>query len=80
MVSILLSINLLITKESMYYLKFRLLILFSGIITVVISESSIGFIQNLFFKNIFLAILPIIFFFILYLTLFYKFKLNRLKH
>ncbi len=74
------AINLLITKESIYYLKFRLSILFSGIITVVISESSIGFIQNLFFKNIFLAILPIILFFILYLTLFYKFKLNRLKY
>ena len=74
------AINLLITKENINYLKFRLLIFFGGIITIVISESSIGFIQNLFFKNIFLALLPIIFFFILYLTLFYKFKLNWLKN
>ena len=73
------AINLLITKESIHYFKIRLLIFFGGIITIIISESSIGFIQNLFFKNIFLVLLPIVFFFILYMALFYKFKLNWLK-
>ena len=74
------AINLLITKESIHYLKFRLLIFFIGIFTIVISESSIGFIQNLLYKNILLTLIPIILFFILYLTLFYKFKLNDLKN
>ena len=68
------AINLLITKESIHYLKQRVSIFFSGIIIIVVSESSIGFIQNLFFKNIFLIVMPIILFFILYLSLVYKFK------
>ncbi len=73
------SINLLITKESPNYFKFRFLIFLFGIMVIVISESSLGFIQNLFMNNLFLILLPIILFLILYSVLFYKFKLNNIK-
>ena len=73
------SINLLITKEAPNYLKFRFLIFLIGIIVIIISESTLGFVQNLFVNNIFYILLPIISFLILYSVLFYKFKLNNIK-
>ena len=73
------SINLLITKENIYYLKYRLFIFFIGILTIIISESSLGFVENSFIKNITYIFLPIILFLITYIVLLFKFKLNHLK-
>ncbi len=70
------SINLLITKENIHYLKLRLSIFIAGIFAIIISESSIGFIENLFFNNIVFILIPIFFFFIIYTTLFFKFKIR----
>ena len=72
------SLNLLITKEYIHYLKLRFSTFAFGIFTIVISESSIGFIENLFWKNVIFILLPIIIFLIIYITVFYKFKLNLL--
>ena len=74
------SINLLITKENIHYLKLRLSIFILGIFTIIISESSIGFIENLFYKNIIFISLPVVFFFIIYSILIVKFKINFLKN
>ena len=73
------SMNFLISKENTKYLRTRFLIFFSGITAIIISESSLGFINNLFTKNIFLILIPVIFIFIIYSVLFYKFKINLVK-
>jgi len=72
------SLNLLITKEYIHYLKLRFSTFVFGIFTIVISESSIGLIENLFWKNVIFILLPIIIFLVIYITVFYKFKLNLL--
>ena len=73
------AINLAISKENINYLKFRFLIFLIGIFTIVISESSLGFVGDIFIKNVLLILLPIISILILYSFLFYKFKFNKFK-
>ena len=72
------AINLIITKENINYLKLRFSIFLFGIIVIIISESTIGFIEDIFFKNIVYIILPIVLIFTLYSILIYKFKINKL--
>ena len=72
------AINLIITKENINYLKLRFLIFLLGILAIIISESTLGFIGNIFSKNIFFIILPIILLFILYFILIYKFKFKKI--
>ena len=72
------AINLIITKENINYLKLRFSIFLIGIFVIIISESTIGFIENIFFKNIIFIILPIILIFTLYSILIYKFKLKNI--
>jgi len=72
------AINLIITKESINYLKLRFSIFLLGIFTIIVSESTLGFIGNIFSKNIFFIILPIILIFILYFILIYKFKFKKI--
>ena len=73
------SINLLITKENVNYNKFRFSIFLIGIFAIVMSESSLGFIENSFIYNFIFVLLPILSFIILYSVLFFKFKLNTYK-
>ena len=73
------SINLLITKENVNYNKFRFSIFLIGIFAIVMSESSLGFIENSFFYNFIFVLLPILSFTILYSVLFFKFKINTYK-
>ena len=73
------SINLLITKENINYFKYRFFIFLIGIIAIIVSESSLGFIENSLVNNIIFILLPLISFFIIYTILFYKFKFNHFK-
>ena len=73
------SINLLITKENVNYNKFRFSIFLIGIFAIVMSESSLGFIENSFIYNFIFVLLPILSFIILYSVLFFKFKINTYK-
>ena len=68
------SINLILTKESINYLKFRFIIFLTGIFMIIVSESSLGFIGNIFYKNIFFILMPITMTLVLYSILTYKFK------
>ena len=71
--------HLLISKENLNYFKYRIAIFLVGIFIIIISESSLGFINNTFFNNLFFILLPIIFILTFYLILFFKFKLNISK-
>ena len=68
------SMNFLISKESSKYLRHRFLIFFLGLMTIITSESSLGFINNIFSKNIFLISIPLISIFTIYSILILKFK------
>ena len=73
------AINLIISKENVNYLKLRFIIFFLGVFAIIISESSLGFIDDIFIKNIIFILLPIISVLILYSTLLYKFKFSKIK-
>ena len=73
------AINLIISKENVNYLKLRFIIFILGIFAIIISESSLGFIDDVFVKNILLILIPIILVLALYSTLLYKFKLSKIK-
>ncbi len=73
------AINLIISKENINYLKFRFSIFLIGIFTIIVSESSLGFIGNIFLKNIFFILIPIISILVIYSILIYKFKFHKAK-
>ena len=67
---------LLITKskENINYLKFRIIIFIIGINAIIFSEITLKFIQEIFYKNIFIIFLPVLLFILLYI--FFIQKLN----
>ncbi len=73
------SINLLISKERVEYLRYRILVFLFGLLVIVISESSLGLIDNNFIKNIFLVFVPLFLISITYLIIFFKLKFNLAK-
>ena len=62
------------SKENTNYFRFRLLIFLIGFSTIIISEMTIRFINEDFFKNVKFFIMPIILAIILYSNYFYRFK------
>ena len=73
------AVNLLTSKENVNYFKYRIVIFLLGVLTIIISESSLGFLNNIFLNNLIFILLPIVFVLTLYLILFFKFKLNTSK-
>ncbi len=71
------SINLLIPKENINYLKIRFLIFIIGILIIIISESLLGYVDKTLSKNLFLIFIPMISVLLIYSILFYKFKFNK---
>jgi len=73
------SINLLISKEKIEYLKYRFLVFLFGLLVIVISESSLGLVDKNFTNNIFLILIPLILISITYATIIFKLKFNLVK-
>ena len=72
---ILISLLLIIkSKENINYLKFRIIVFIFGINAIIFSEITLKFIQEIFYKNIFIIFLPLLLFILLYL--FFIQKLN----
>ena len=72
---ILISLLLIIkSKENINYLKYRIIIFIVGINAIIFSEITLKFIQEFFYKNIFVILLPLLLFILLYL--FFIQKLN----
>ncbi len=74
------SINLLIPKENINYLKIRFLIFIIGILIIIISESLLGYVDKTLSKNLLLIFIPMISVLLIYSVLFYKFKFNKYKY
>ena len=74
-VLILISLLLIIkSKENINYTKYRLMIFIIGLTTIVISEMTIRFVNEDFFKNLAIFIIPIFSIISLYLLFLLKFK------
>jgi len=74
-VLILISLMLILnSKENLKYNKNKYLTFFVGLIIIIISESSLGYITNNLIKNISILLLPLILTLLFYL--FYTYKLN----
>ena len=73
------SMNILIPKENIKYLKYRFSLFLFGILMIIISESSMGYIENSLTKIIFLISIPVFLTFVIYLTLAYNLRVNKFK-
>ena len=69
LISLLLILN---SKENIRYNKYRLIIFISGILTIVLSESSVGYLQENLLINLQLVSIPIILIIFLYIIFLYQ--------
>ncbi len=65
------------SKENSKYNKLRLITFLIGLFAIIFSETTIKLISDVTINNIFLIIVPIILFFLLFVYLFLKFRINH---
>ena len=65
------------SKENVNFTKFRIIIFIIGFVTIILSETTLSFINKSFSSNLKISLIPFIFFTILYLILFYKLKFKN---
>ena len=65
------------SKESAEYTKYKTITFIFGLLIIILSESSLGFINNNIIKNLSLTALPIILILMMYFYLFNKLKINK---
>ena len=67
------------SKENTHYTKYRFMIFVIGLITIIISEMTIRFVDEDFFKNLGIFIIPVISIISLYLLFLLKFKFIKVS-
>jgi lipopolysaccharide export system permease protein len=65
------------SKENKDYTKLKILIFLAGILIIILSETSLRFIENDIFKNIKIILIPFIFFLTFYFYLLIKFSTHQ---
>ena len=65
------------SKENVHYLKYRFLIFFFGLTTIIVSEMTLRFVNVNIINNIFIISIPIILISALYLFFYFKFNFLR---
>ena len=70
---------ILTSKEKSNYNKMKLFSFLTGVFVIIFSEGTIRFVSKELNENIFISIIPFIFFIIFYLIFFYKLKLKSLN-
>ena len=74
---ILISISLILSsKENLNYSRYKFFVYILGFLIIILSESSLGYINNNIYQNFLLIALPITLILILYCIFFYKLKLG----
>ena len=74
------SLNLLNSKQSISFNRNKMLIFLFGIVAITVSESSLGMVQNLIYKNIGLTLIPIFSMLIIYSLTFYFNYIKNIRH
>ncbi len=75
LITLLLILN---SKESGNYIKYKIITYIFGLLIIILSESSLGFINNNMLKNLSLTALPLLLILIIYLYFYNKLKINKL--
>ncbi len=70
------SFLLIFTKENKFYPKFKILVFLSGVFLIILSETLLRFIGKDFYFNLKIIILPIVLFFLFYISIKIIFKNN----
>ena len=73
------AMNCFVSKENIRYLRYRFSLFIFGLSAIIISESSLGYIQKSFSKNIFLISFPILLILLLYMIIIFKFKFKEFR-
>ena len=66
--------HILKSKETINYYRYRILLFITGLLIIILSESSLKLIADSFLSNVKLMIFPFLISLIIYITLFYKLK------
>ena len=74
LITLLLILN---SKENKNYIKYKIITYVFGLLIIILSESSLGFINNNMTKNLSLTVLPIFLILIIYLYFFNRLKINK---
>ena len=74
LITLLLILN---SKENINYNKNKMFVYLLGIVAIVISESSLGYINNNYIRNMFLVTLPLLLIIIIYFIFHFKLRLKQ---
>ena len=66
------------SKEKINYSKYRLIVFLLGFFLIVFSESTLRFVNNYFFNNLIIILIPIISTIFLYFYFRFKFNFNKI--
>ncbi len=79
LLSIIPFLLLIVSKENLNYSKFKVFTFFTGLLIIILSETTIRFVSKILFKNIGIALIPLLTLIIIYSVLIFKFKFKFRK-
>ena len=74
LLSIIPFLLLIVSKENLNYSKFKVFTFFTGLLIIILSETTIRFVSKIFFNNIGIALIPLLTLIMIYSILIFKFK------
>tara|TARA_A100001234_G_C12636134_1_gene390149 strand:+ start:838 stop:1977 length:1140 start_codon:yes stop_codon:yes gene_type:complete len=79
LLSIIPFLLLIVSKENLNYSKFKVFTFFTGLLIIILSETTIRFVSKILFNNIGIALIPLLTLIIIYSVLIFKFKFKFRK-
>ena len=79
LLSIIPFLLLIVSKENLNYSKFKIFTFFTGLLIIILSETTIRFVSKILFNNIGIALIPLLTLIIIYSILIFKFKFKFRK-
>ena len=79
LLSIIPFLLLIVSKENLNYSKFKVFTFFTGLLIIILSETTIRFVSKILFNNIGIALIPLLTLIIIYSILIFKFKFKFRK-
>ena len=79
LLSIIPFLLLIVSKENLNYSKFKVFTFFTGLLIIILSETTIRFVSKILFNNIGIALIPLLTLIIIYSILIFKFQFKFRK-
>ena len=77
LLSIIPFLLLIVSKENLNYSKFKIFTFFTGLLIIILSETTIRFVSKILFNNIGIALIPLLTLIIIYSIFIFKFKFRK---